>query len=569
VLVASLVAMLTDVCYSEIGRTTHQHLNNLRRQLGTGVDPAYDYSAMHELQKQLANAGKQSSKQRNERNQKDNGSAPASGLDLLKRTLKEVVGVGAGGDDADSEQGDAATIQRRARSSPAETNKMRELTRNTSAFKASTRDSLKKMDIENRFRAPPIGSYRPKDVVVRPKHICHVFHEDGHTRSIKNIALDQEIERLLDEGQPVIHLTHPAVSIELKEGIPENPLMTKTLSNRQMSKDLPRPDLLKSCKIHFQDNSFTAGVLDGDKIRFDRQPVHDFALTSTAPDKVAEWFWQPGQYDMHLNEKLRSSKPKTDLKNIPMHQQQGHQPLREIVGGQEIKKPRPTLHLPDRSLYRPAAISLDGLAACAPLETRVKNVDIKRGTNRPPPYKYIPPMYDVTNPEIVEKVKKNFESFEAFTAMKAQAKFPKTKIPEDFSKSLNRLQHLKVMRSYADDQCLQLAKNNLIQGLVSVELLPMDSIYEKPQLQQRIQVKDLTTMPGREKSYKCKALPPRGHIDKHEALMTFGRGTRGGDSKPETQNLSKLAGAITELRGSRSYDALPRQDHPMPSVDES
>eukprot|EP00971_Amphidinium_carterae_P286235 5683465-Amphidinium_carterae.1 len=30
------------------GRATHTQLNSLRRQLGLGVDPAYDYSAMEE-----------------------------------------------------------------------------------------------------------------------------------------------------------------------------------------------------------------------------------------------------------------------------------------------------------------------------------------------------------------------------------------------------------------------------------------------------------------------------------------------------------------------------------------
>merc|ERR1719148_34881 len=99
--------MIMESCYSEIGRTTEQHLNNLRRQLGTGVDPAFNYSNMLETQRKLAQAGKEGSKKRNDRLHGEGGAAPTSGLDLLKRTLREVVGVGAGLEDPEAEEAEA------------------------------------------------------------------------------------------------------------------------------------------------------------------------------------------------------------------------------------------------------------------------------------------------------------------------------------------------------------------------------------------------------------------------------------------------------------------------------
>jgi hypothetical protein len=547
--------MIMDTCYSEIGRSTHQHLNNLRRQLGTGVDPAYDYSAMQELQKKLAAAGKQGLKQRSERAAEGSSTAPTSGLDLLKRTLKEVVGVGAGGEDGDSEDADAAgASHRRARSTPADAKDQREKLRNTNAFLSSSRDSLKKLDIENRFRAPPIGSYRPKDVMLRPRHVCHQFEEKHATHNLKTLATEKEVERLQEEGLPFEHLTKPAVSIELQEGIPDRPQNRQR--NYQMAKDIPRPDMSKGSKIHFHDNSFTAGVDDGIQAQYPRLPKWDFAKTSTAPDKQREYYFQPGQYAV----KWEVSKPKSNLQNIPFELRPGHIPLREVVGGTEIKKPRATIHLPDRSLSRPSA-----MGSCPLLERRVKDITIAKCTTRKPINDYIAPMYDTSDPRIEEKVLSSYNSFDAFEAMKATK--PRQKSTEEFRKSLTRLQHHKIMRSYANDQCLQLAKTNLTQGPVSVELVAMDGLDDKPSLQKRIICKDLKTMAGREPSADYKELPPRGRIDEHTKVMNFERGTRSGDARAETANLSKLAGAITELRDSRSYDALPRQDHPQPSVE--
>jgi hypothetical protein len=533
--------MLMDTLFSEIGRATGQHLNNLRRQLGTGVDPAFDYSSMLEMQKRLAQAGKDGAKKRADRAQGEGNAAPASGLDLLKRTLREVVGVGVGLEDEEEEQ--AAGSSKRARSMPADVIREREQNRNSSAFLASSRHDLKKLDVEYRFRAPPIGSYRPKETKLsqRPKLQGYSFGFTDKTKSRKTLEVEKEIERLQDEGQPYDHLVKSGVSVEVQEGIVEK--SKPHMRNHHFHKDLDRPDMIKVSNIQFNDNSFTAGVLDGKSSTsdFQRQPVFDFAKVSTAPAKEREYYFQPGQYAV----KFDSSKPKQELKNIPFDRQQSRKPLAD-------HKPA-GLHLPDRSLSRPSA-----MGSCPLLEKKVRDFNIGKFPKRKPINDYRPPDYDVSDPRIEETVMQGLNSYDAFEAMKATK--PGQRSCEAFKQSLTRVQHHRTMRSYANDQCLQLARTNITRGPVSIELLPMDSIDQKPSLTRKVVVKDLKTMAGREPSQEHRELPPRKKD--LDDVMSFERGVRPGDSRCETQHLSSLATGINELRGSRSYDALPRHEHP-------
>jgi len=544
--------ILTD-CFSGIGRKTDQDLDNLRRQLGPGCDPAHDYTAMLEFSKKLASGAKQSTKQRSDRLAGQDGVAPTSGLDLLKKTLKEVVGVGAGMDDADSEHAEGVASNRRARSSPAEDKKQREAHRSTSAFVAESRDALKKRDIENRFRAPPIGSYRPKDEVMRHKQPCHEFGGlKEPTMSRHTIAREKEIERLLEAGEPIEHLTKPSVSIELKEGIVAR--AKSPMANYQMKNDLDRPAMNTGT---FQDNSFTAGVLDGHNIQYPRLPSWDFAKTSTAEDKPREYYFQPGQYAV----KWDVAKPKTDLKNIDFTKRgAGHKVLKEVLGGVEIKK-RITGHLPDRSLARPSCIG----ASCPLLQRKVKDISIGKCTDRKPPYEYVPPMYDASDPKVCEAVMSHHNAFNAFEAMSPTK--TRCKPSREFKKDLTRGEAHKIMRSYATDLNIQLANKNLTQGPVSTDNLTLEEIHGSPSLNRTLESVNIKARTGRERTKLHMQLPSRGKVDDMEQAMVFERGKRSGDSRAETANLSTLAGRITELRGARSYDALPRQEHPRPSVD--
>eukprot|EP00913_Durusdinium_trenchii_P009008 g8474.t1 len=45
--------MILDVRLSAIGKATEVQLNTLRRKLGVGCDPCYDYSGRQEVQRSL------------------------------------------------------------------------------------------------------------------------------------------------------------------------------------------------------------------------------------------------------------------------------------------------------------------------------------------------------------------------------------------------------------------------------------------------------------------------------------------------------------------------------------
>jgi hypothetical protein len=490
------------------------------------VDPAFDYSTMLEMQKKLAQAGKKTTKER-DRQHGESNSAPASGLDLLKRTLREVVGVGAGVEDEEEEQ--VVGSHKRAKSTPADIREQRDQNRNSHAFMSSSRDDLKKLDLVNRFRAPPIGSYRPKEtkLSIRPRLQCHEFPRPTQTKSLKTIAIEKEIEKRQEEGKPFDDLVKHGVSIELQEGIPTKAKPKQPV--RAFEKDLPRPDMTKAANIQFNDNSFTAGLADGDTktSKFRENPSWDFAKTSTAPQKDREYYFQPGQYAV----KYDSSRPKLELKNIPFTKQQNRKPLSDTVPA--------GLHLPDRSLSRPSIFS----SSCPQLERRVKNLfKMEDFTNRKPIYDERAPDYDASDPRTEEAVLSGLNRYDAFEAIKPTRPGPKP--VESFKKSLTRQQHHKTMRSYANDQCLQLAQTNLTRGPTSSEWLPMDSMDTKPSLTRRVLSKDLRTMQGREPSKDYRELPPRGKDLR--PVMFFGRDTRSGDApRPDPEN------HITQLPASR------------------
>merc|ERR1719433_200002 len=137
--------MLFDQCFSELGRTSAKTIDGLRRQLGHGCDPAFDYEE-DARQKREAEKLKERQRLSGAKHTEDlSGSAGASGMDQLRRALRDCSPEGAGA--ADEARGEDASM---AQMSPHQLRKRREATRNTAAFKARTRESLSKLDVANR-----------------------------------------------------------------------------------------------------------------------------------------------------------------------------------------------------------------------------------------------------------------------------------------------------------------------------------------------------------------------------------------------------------------------------------
>eukprot|EP00928_Gymnodinium_smaydae_P062445 TRINITY_DN46301_c0_g1_i1.p1 TRINITY_DN46301_c0_g1~~TRINITY_DN46301_c0_g1_i1.p1 ORF type:complete len:539 (+),score=141.41 TRINITY_DN46301_c0_g1_i1:127-1743(+) len=528
------VEMLFDQCFSELGRTTAKTVDGLRRQLGHGCDPAFDYE---EEARQKREAEKLKERQKQGAKADDHaGAGSASGMEQLRRALRDCGPDGAV--PADEAQGEEAAI---AQMSPYDQRKHREATRNTAAFKAPNRNDLQKLDIVNRFRAPPPGVYRPKDDLLssRPKVLGMDFGEREKSQSRKVKEVMAEVERLKAEGKPYDHLTKSGTSTQLMEGIPDSSLLQRKQIDIDIGKQLPRPDLVKQAGIVYNTNSFTAGVLDGDKIRLAREPEWDFAKTSTASPKPREYYFQPGQYKPNLN----AVRQKLDVKNMPFKNQRARKPLKETIGRIEIDG-RAGDHLPDRSLSR----------SCPSLSSwpRMKVPDIEKYSDRPPIINVNKTeWHNVKDPVVDQQVMQHRLTYDAFDAQR-----PLWQKQKDikFDGALQRQQELKKMRSYGQDLCIAMAKENVTRGPVSVELLDNWEVGNKDVFTAipRVTIKNFGRMAGREKEKKYNIPPARERDNSHRAQ--FERSVRDGDSRCNTSFYSDTAAGINTLRASRSFD---------------
>merc|ERR1719387_3031164 len=68
-------------------------------------------------------------------------------------------------------------------------------------------------------------------------------------------------------------------------------------------KMVERPDIVKLSKLHFQYNSFTRGVLDGDLhcSALPRKPAWDFSKNQGKKGLSFHSYFQPGQYEVKLD----------------------------------------------------------------------------------------------------------------------------------------------------------------------------------------------------------------------------------------------------------------------------
>lgn len=104
---------------------------------------------------------------------------------------------------------------------------------------------------------------------------------------------------------------------------------------------------------------------------------------------------------------------------------------------------------------------------------------------------------------------------------------------------------------YGQDAALLKAKQNLTEGPVSVELL--SDIDSSGMLHPKVMSPRFEFMAMREPSSKYAEAPARL---KDVKGTRFKRELRSGESLTDAGSLSPLAGAISELRSVRSYEAM-------------
>lgn len=121
---------------------------------------------------------------------------------------------------------------------------------------------------------------------------------------------------------------------------------------------------------------------------------------------------------------------------------------------------------------------------------------------------------------------------------------------------------------HATDVAEHRIKENLARGPVSVELAA--DITDRPCFRKPIVSPTFARMPGREsKAPKAQhADPPArhrltggsGHGKQPAATRKFARGAHTGETRCKAQHFSHLAGAISELRATRTYEALSAEE---------
>jgi len=511
--------------FSEVGRSTAGQLENLRRQLGVGIDPAYDYSKMTELQRKLTSKKRQPAK--------DDFSAGGA-IDQLRQALKEATEP-----PPVEEQEEETSAAGSPTKAGAGASDKKSPDKPSWAFRTRDRNSLQALDVANRFRAPPPGSYRAKHELCDPRvKGNHDFRMRTPTKSRSAVALEREVARLQEDGEEWEHLVKPVTSVELLDEAPDKLRRRKVVYD--WGKLVGRPDLVKSANIQYNDNSFTAGISQAYDFLSNstRQSCHDFAKQSTAPEKLQETFFQPGQYK--VNDAF--TRAKLEVKNIPFDKQTKRKPLRETIGRVEIKS-RAGDHLPDRSLAR----------SCPFLDRRLKIPNFDKYSDRPPPAVAKKPNHDASNPEVDRVVFHREMTHDEMGA--AKATWSKAREAEKFDKSLDRQSHFRMQRQYADNILFKMAKENSTRGLTSLDMLPAGALHESQQLNPRVLVRDFERMPTREVQKKHAESPPRNKIQSEG--MRFARSTRSGDARAHAEVLSPSAAEIMHMRSARGVCSMP------------
>jgi len=466
--------MLFETTLSGAGRSSGQHVNALRRQLGLDGGGAGGATASP---KKVKAAGSKKS---------DDGAsneAPVAGLEQLRKALREVMG-------ENEEQGQAKVLQHQipaveqgAALSVGQIRGKREKERPSSMFKALSRDEKAKHDVGVKSCAPPLGTYRPKSGQSRPRMLGQA-----------------------DFAKPPGRSPLPSYGGELNDP-PRRP--ERHIPAPHFAKSTPRKAQKLTCTV----NSFTAGVLDGHLYcsTSSRSPQWDFSKSVDPQAKVRSTYFQPGQY--RIPGPLSRTCVQFD-KQIP------RPPVADGVSA--------TNHLPDRSLSRSCPVLSQSRAVVVPDLSKYRARDA-----------FFKPANDNQS---------NAATFDAMEANRTLWRKP-TNV-DDFDKTLDRGTSIKGTRFYAQDVALQLARDNEMRGRpMSVELLA-----ETPTTPKRVSNVDFDVMAGRTPERQWQ--DPSARTRDQSRNMKFERGTRPGETRAETGELSPLAGAISSSRRSRTFEAL-------------
>lgn len=523
--------MIFDGKFSTLGRTTEMSLKSLRSQLGIGIDPAYDYSEMVEMRKALQRGRSSSPSKSPEALPEQHTSSSSTGGPLYE--LEKALHAAVEGDrqENQTEQKQAVGDGFRTPDVVRERRKVKP----SYAFIAVSRAERNRIEEAIAFHPPPIGSYRPKDDLVRPPQRFTDFGIKKESKSLTLVAAEAEIEKLKAEGLPYDHVLKKAVSVELMEGIPDRP--PSYVNVPDLGKGQPRPDIGKLSKIEFNVNSFTQGVMEGDLAtsNLPRKPIWDFGKGKGKPGPVeAESYFQPGQYKTDgVMDKVR---PKACKIGVPFEKQPHRQPLMKPISH------GPSL-IPDRSLAR----------ICAATSPKILGgVEFTKISDRKPISDPVKDYHHKDDPKACRSVAQKEMEYDVCVAEKPLLRRPAA--VDNFATQQTRDKAAQGLRAFGQDPVL--ARGKHMQKVRSVETLPVDSVYRKQTLtgHSRVLGTDFVRMRGREDELEYTNSPPRKRDFSNASQFT--RGIRNGESLVNAAEFSSLTGSVNQLRKARSYAAL-------------
>jgi len=477
--------MLFDGCFSAAGKASAEHLQTLRQSLGPGVDPAYDYTQRKSSKSSVADV------------KQERAAAVAtnqSELDDLKQALRDI-------DGKDGENSDKhntileAWLEKQEFLNPQQAREEREKKRETSAFRVVSRATRDKLAIENRFRAPEMGTYRPNIDVGRPRSAGVIsFSQPKHVAKKKDVEENPEAPEMTPEKQG----THKVCYVNI-------------------AKASGRPDFFKSMGIVSNHNTFEDGIPSAAEktSRRTRQPCHKFSTTKTQGPKSQGT--EPGKY-----------KPNQDFVRP-----------RSAVGG---------FHFEHQCSRRPASAPCGIGSRLSPASNvdrgrHIPGFDIGKFTSRPD-------ILEKMGVKTDEDGAQEFEDVALRASMSQPALRSRPQSALTFDNSLTRQQHLRSSRCYGEDIALQ-RQAEAAKGPKSTELL---SEIGNPALRKPEAVPDFEKYPARDPSQERKYAikPARG---KDCGVHKFERAAREGEERCDRHGFSELASGISGLRASRTYEA--------------
>eukprot|EP00451_Oxyrrhis_marina_P014921 CAMPEP_0204322032 /NCGR_PEP_ID=MMETSP0469-20131031/8471_1 /ASSEMBLY_ACC=CAM_ASM_000384 /TAXON_ID=2969 /ORGANISM="Oxyrrhis marina" /LENGTH=544 /DNA_ID=CAMNT_0051303355 /DNA_START=19 /DNA_END=1653 /DNA_ORIENTATION=- len=526
--------MFIEGTFSQIGRSTETELDGLRRQLGTGIDPAYDYSKMivHLAPKKV-------------KDHEAEVPVTTGPLAELEKALSEAAEMEALRDrhgDLESDRPETpARIRerRRVRSSP--------------CFTSMSRNERHKCTIEKQRHAPDVGKYRPKhDLVTQRVEMWNM----SPVQKVPNRIKVAELAQLKADGANIVEHFKSHNSLDEKDAHPKDNehvrmrsscpnFTTSCWSKKSRGKSSPRDQFLAqgigtqrddvSRKIVYNE-SRSKGVETGEVLQQDlrcshlpRRPHWDFSKGKPRASPSTHSFFKPGQYENQNLDAVRDARDNrvgvdwsVSMGRAASLSRMARQDESRWCGG----------FVPDRSLSR-STTKISTRRSCPTLDFSEEKQQARRAIKAVV-------YHNAEDPHVDELVHQRNMTLDLTSAVKPVK--PRVVKVLDMERGLRRETASDGLRAMGQDAAARASR--FARDIVSVETLPVEEVDSGQCRTQFGPVPQMSTMYGR----GDKGVWATPSARQQEAEATFMREHRDGDQKPCITDLSEFSADIMAMR---------------------